>query len=169
MFSSNLFFCLPCLLPPFTVPCKMVFGQTWWMGDMTIPLQFASLYNGQEVFVSSDCLLDLGTGILVGNMVFVWDVVSCRSTSFPWLVFFFGALLWQNRDTFQDNTDKSSINKVETSLEWLKYFSQFQDTAYALPCHIHLPVCLWIMDLHSRAPKKNTSHGNEVLPHDTDY
>ena len=26
--------------------------------------------------------------------------------------------------------------------------------------HIHFPVCLWIMDSHSRAPKKNTSHGN---------
>ena len=25
-----------------------------------------------------------------------------------------------------------------------------------LPCHIHLPVCMWIMDPHSRAPKKNT-------------
>ena len=37
----------------------------------------------------------------------------------------------------------------------------------ALPCHICLPVCLWIMDPHSRAPKKNTSHGNEVLPQDT--
>ena len=33
-------------------------------------------------------------------------------------------------------------------------------------CHIHLPVYLWIMDPHnhSRAPKKNTSHGNKVLP-----
>ena len=48
--SSHLFLCLPCLLPPFTVPCKMVlarpddgFGQTWWTGHMTIPLQFASL------------------------------------------------------------------------------------------------------------------------------
>ena len=25
------------------------------------------------------------------------------------------------------------------------------------------------MDLHSRAPKKNTSHGNDVLPQDTTY
>ena len=33
--------------------------------------------------------------------------------------------------------------------------------------HIHLPVCLWIMDPHSRAPKKNTSHGKEVLPQGT--
>ena len=43
------------------------------MGDMTIPLQFASLYDGQEVFVWSDCLLDLGTDFLVGNMVFMCD------------------------------------------------------------------------------------------------
>ena len=34
-------------------------------------------------------------------------------------------------------------------------------------CHIHLPVCLWIMDPYSRAPKKNTNHGNEVRPQDT--
>ena len=36
-----------------------------------MPLQSASLYDGQEVFVWSDCLLDLGTDFLVGNMVFV--------------------------------------------------------------------------------------------------
>ena len=40
---------------------------------MTIPLQFASLYDGQEVFVWSDCLLELGTDFLVGNMVFALD------------------------------------------------------------------------------------------------
>ena len=28
---------------------------------MSIPFQFASLYDGQEVFMWSDCLLDLGT------------------------------------------------------------------------------------------------------------
>ena len=38
------------------------------MGDMTIPLQFASLYDGQA-FVWSDCLLDLGTDFLIFNMV----------------------------------------------------------------------------------------------------
>ena len=58
-------------------------------------------------------------------------------------------------------------DKAETSLEWQEYFSQLQDTADALPCHIHLPVCLWILYPHSRAPKMNTSHGNEVLPQDT--
>ena len=31
-----------------------------------------ALYNGQ-VFVWSNCLLDLSTDFLVGNMVFVWD------------------------------------------------------------------------------------------------
>ena len=42
-------------------------------------------------------------------------------------------------------------------------------TTDAFHCHIHLPVCLWIIDLHGRAPKKNTSHGNEVLPQDTTH
>ena len=41
------------------------------MGDMSIPLQIASLYDNQEVFVRSDCLLDLGMDFLVGNMLFV--------------------------------------------------------------------------------------------------
>ena len=75
MLSSHLFLCLP-------------------RGDMTIPLQFVSLYDGQEVFVWSDCLLDLDTDFLVGNMVFFMRcIVSCGSTLFPWLVFFCGALL----------------------------------------------------------------------------
>ena len=34
---------------------------------------------------------------------------------------------------------------------------------------MHLPVCLGIMDPHSRGPKKNTSHENEVLPQDTTH
>ena len=39
---------------------------------MIIPLQFVSLY-GCQVFVWFNCLLDLGTDFLVGNMVFVGD------------------------------------------------------------------------------------------------
>ena len=42
---------------------------------MTIPLHFESLYDRQGVFVWSNCLLDLGTNFLVGNMVFVRDVL----------------------------------------------------------------------------------------------
>ena len=40
-------------------------------------------------------------------------------------------------------------------LEWQEYFSQCQNMTDALPCHIHLIVCLWIMDPHSRAPKNS--------------
>ena len=72
-------------------------------------------------------------------------------------------------DTLQDSLGNSSIDKAETNLDWQECFSQLQDTTDALPCHIHLPVCLWIMDPHSRASKKNTSHGNEVLPQDTTH
>ena len=41
------------------------------MEDVSIPLQFASLYDGQEDVMWSNCLLDLGTDFLVGNMVIV--------------------------------------------------------------------------------------------------
>ena len=65
----------PQALSSFSCHCTLQdgFGQTWWTGDMTIPLQFASLYDGQKVFVWFDCLLDLGTDFPVGNMLFVWD------------------------------------------------------------------------------------------------
>ena len=41
------------------------------MGDMSTPLQFMSLYDGQEVFMWSYCLLDLGTvvGVLCTRML----------------------------------------------------------------------------------------------------
>ena len=55
---------------------------------------------------------------------------------------------------------------AETSLEWQEYFSKIQAMSDALSCHIQLSVCLWIMDPHSRAPKKNISLGNEVLSQD---
>ena len=70
MLSSHLSLCLPFLLSPFTVPCKVVLARLDER-EMTKPLQFASLYDGQEVFVWSDCLLDLCADFLVGNMVFV--------------------------------------------------------------------------------------------------
>ena len=63
-------------LPSSSFHCAMLdgFGQTWWTEDMTGPLQFVSLYDGQEVYVWSGCQLDLGTDFLVGNTAFVWDV-----------------------------------------------------------------------------------------------
>ena len=91
MLSSHLFLCLPCLLPPLTVPWKMVLvrpheRETW-------PYH-CSLHLFMMVFLWSDCLLDLGTDFLVDYMVFVWYIVSWSSTSFPWHVFFSEALLW---------------------------------------------------------------------------
>ena len=74
MLSSHLFLTLPCLLPPFNVPCKMVLAKTDERETcLRIPLQFASLYDRQEVFVWSDCLLDLGTDFLFGKTVSVGD------------------------------------------------------------------------------------------------
>ena len=64
------------------------------------------------------------------------------------------------------NIDRTTIQSLP--IEVFAYVLKFSMTD-ALPCHIHLPVCLWIMDPHSRAPKKNTCHGSEVLPQDTTH
>ena len=65
--------------------------------------------------------------------------------------------LWgfQAWDTLQDSTDKTA------AMTWLKpvWIDKNISLSYkiqmkALPCHSHLPECLWIMDPHSRAPKK---------------
>ena len=50
---------------PFHCDLQDGFGQTWWMGDMSIPFQFVSLSDGQEVLVWSNCLLNLGRFLLV--------------------------------------------------------------------------------------------------------
>ena len=76
---------------------------------------------------------------------------------------------FQAWDTLQDSSDDSSNYKIENSLERQEQFSGFQDTTHALPYHIHLPACFWCIDPHSRAAKKNTSHGNEVQPQDTTH
>ena len=80
---------------PFHCALQDGFGQTWWTGDVIIPVQFASLYDGQEVFVWSDCLLDLGTDFLVGNMVFVWDANYLAVAP----------LLWGSRSMIQKHTE----------------------------------------------------------------
>ena len=55
-------------------PLSLCLARWFWpvlmnMRHDRIPLQFASLYDRTEVFVWSDCLLDLGTDFLVANMV----------------------------------------------------------------------------------------------------
>ena len=56
---------------PFLLSALSSFPFHYATGDMTIPLQFASLYDGQEVFVWPSCLLDLGVYFLGGSMAFV--------------------------------------------------------------------------------------------------
>ena len=87
MMSSHLCFCLPCLLPPFTVPCKMVLArpEEW----ETCPYHF-SLHLFMRVRRSSCGPVACWT---LAHSLCTRCIVSCSSTSFPWLIFFFAALL----------------------------------------------------------------------------
>ena len=80
------------------------------------------------------------------------EASDCHKLQVPRLSYkWWGLQAW---DTLQDSADNSSIDKVETSLEWQEYFFHFQDTTDALPCHIHLPVCFWIMDFTAELQKR---------------
>ena len=91
---------------------------------MTIPLQFASLYDGQQVFVWSDCLLDLGTDFLVGNNygLCMRCVVSCGSTSFPWLVSCF--LLWSSAVRVHDS---QACRKMDVTRECINHILELRE------------------------------------------
>ena len=93
MLSSQLFFCLPCPLPPFIVPCKMVLARP---GEQEITPYYFSLHLFTMVRRSSCHRLPAGSC----HKLPCWQcglcmrrIVSCSSTSFPLLVFFFAALL----------------------------------------------------------------------------
>ena len=92
LMSSHLFLCLPCLLPPFIVPRKMVLTrpdehETWpYQCSLHLFIMVRRSLCGPIA-----CWISTRTSLLV-----TWSlrcVVSCRSTSLPWLACFFGALL----------------------------------------------------------------------------
>ena len=73
MLSSHLFLCLPCLLPLFTVPFKMIWARPDERETWPYHLSLCFFYNGQKVFEWFDCLMDLGKDSIVGDMVFLWN------------------------------------------------------------------------------------------------
>ena len=95
-----------------------------------------------------------------------WNIYSSH-VSIVWLIKHQGTCLW----------DLDGISEIKThSL----CYSSDPSNAFSCPlckCHIHLPVCFWIMDPHSRAPKKkykpwkwgataryDTTHTKTILP-----
>ena len=78
---------------------------------MAIPLQLASLYGGQVVFVWSDCLLDLGTDFLVG-LWFVFKINRKRSRR--------SFVVWVSLATCQI---QSKIQPRHSRFPLLKWFS----------------------------------------------
>ena len=67
----------PLLLSAVFSPLSQCPARWFWPdlmnGKHVHTTQFASLYDGQKVFILSNCLLDLGMDFLVGSMVFIWD------------------------------------------------------------------------------------------------
>ena len=122
-------------------------GEEEELANLVERLDKASTAFGMEISAEKTKLVtnntsDINTEINVNG---AWNIYKLQvpGLSYNWSEF-------QAWDALQESTDNSSIDKVENSLEWQKYFSQPQETTDEFYCHIHLTVCLWIMDLHSR-------------------
>ena len=75
---------------------------------------------------------------------------------------------FQTWATLQDGIDVGSIDKVETSFQWQKFFLSVPRYYWCAPMSQPAScISLWIMDCHSRPAKKSTSHGIELLMQDT--
>ena len=70
MLSSHLFFCLPLLLAPFTVPCRIVFAMPEDLEMWPYHLSFRFFIMVRR----SSCTLDSFANLLVRHMVFVGNV-----------------------------------------------------------------------------------------------
>ena len=76
--NSHFFLCLPCPLPLFTVPCKMVLARPDERETRPYHCSLRLFTMVRRSFVWSDCLLDLGSDFLVGNMVFMRCVMNMK-------------------------------------------------------------------------------------------
>ena len=94
MLSSYPFFRLPCLLPSFTVPCKMVLAGSDEREICSYHFSLRLFYDGHEVFVWSNRLLELGTDFSLITRSFYEMRSILRLHLISWLVFFFAAMLW---------------------------------------------------------------------------
>ena len=94
MMSSHLFLCLSCLLTPFTVPCKMFSARPDEREDDHTTAVCVSLrWSGGLRGPIACWILTRTSSLITWSLCDIHSIVACGSTSFPWLVFFFRALL----------------------------------------------------------------------------
>ena len=72
--SSYLFFCLPLLLAPFTVPCRIVFAMPEHLEMWPYYLSFRFFTMVRRSSCISVCILDSVANLLVRHMVFLGNV-----------------------------------------------------------------------------------------------
>ena len=70
--SSNLFFCLPLLLTPFIVPCRIAMPEDLEMWPYHLSFHFFTMVRRSSCH--SNCILDSVANLLVRHIVFVGNV-----------------------------------------------------------------------------------------------
>ena len=97
---------------------------------MTIPLQFASLYDGQEVFAWSDCLLDLGrTSSLV-----TWFLYEMRGVLRKHLISM-ACILWSSAVRVHDS---QGYRKMGVTRERISCILELREILLSFPTGFNL-------------------------------
>ena len=152
MFSSNLFLCLPGLLPLFTVPCKMVLArpderETW---SYHCSLRLFTMVRRSSCGPIACWILARTSWLVTWSLygLCMRCLVSCGSTSFPWLVFFFGGhaltqfffLNIENSRTSGTLRDRPNDNEYMLMTTWMTTsLYQTNDLCPHSPDEVHLP------------------------------
>ena len=92
---------------------------------MPIPLQFVPLYGGQEVFVWSDCTLDLGTDFLIGNKGLCMRCTIPKILIKAWFTVYYTSH-WVGRGLGQNEANEPGRPKLEKRTEILAIVKAFK-------------------------------------------
>ena len=87
---------------------------------MTIPLQFASLYGRQEIFMWSSCLLDLGKS----SSLVTWSLYEMCSILRKHLISMAGILLWSSAVRVLDS---QAYRKVDVTRESIGHILELRE------------------------------------------
>ena len=145
--SSHLFSCLPCLLPPSTVPCKMVLSrhEEWETWPYHCSLHLFTIIRKSSCGPIA-CWILAQTSSLVTWTLYEM-VVSFGSTSFLWLVSF-GALLWGS--IFHKHTGRRMGQGSTSVVSWSREKYSCQSKLVSALSMLLLSVLSW--RVHSHPP-----------------
>ena len=117
MLSSHLFLCLPCSLFPFHCALQEGFGQTWWTGNITIPLHFTMVRR-------SSCGPIAGWILAWTSLLVTWSLCEMSSILQQHLISMACILLWSSAVRVHDS---QAYGKMDVTRERISHILELRE------------------------------------------